>query len=286
MNEQALKDRLKHIAAEQNRSFQEVWKLFLLERFLVRLSHSKYNEQLVFKGGLLLSYYLVIARETTDIDLLARHFQAEMHQIQNILIEICNIPVNDSIDMSFECVDALDHNHMNYPGYRVKLNARYGKMRDRIQIDIGVGDVVESIQIDWPLFQYKAQPLFEDYISLHVYPVETIFSEKLETIIARGAANSRMKDFHDVILLCRKLTVIDREKLNNSIRKTFMTRDTTIEIPVVFSDDEYLRLQRLWAAHLRTLEASTKETLRLPENISSVVHEINTSLSHVMSFEE
>ncbi len=283
MNEQALKDRLKHIATEQNRSFQEVWKLFLLERFLVRLSRSKYNEKLVFKGGLLLSYYLVIARETTDIDLLARRFQTEIPQIKNILIEICAIQIDDGIDMLFESVDELDHAHMNYPGYRVKLNARFGKMRDRIQIDIGVGDAVQSIQIDWPLFQYKAQPLFEDFISLHVYPVETIFSEKLETIIARGAANSRMKDFHDVVLLCRQVTLINTANLNENIKTTFLTRGTKMEIPIVFSEDEYLRLQRLWAAHLRTLEETTKEMLRLPDEISSVVQEINAKLKNVMT---
>ena len=249
----------------------------------MRLSRSKYNEKLVFKGGLLLSYYLVIARETTDIDLLARRFQTETPHIKNILIEICNIQINDNIAMSFESVDELDHTHMNYPGYRIKLNAQFGKMRDRIQIDIGVGDVVESVQIDWPLFQYKEQPLFEDFISLHVYPVETIFSEKLETIIARGAANSRMKDFHDVVLLCRKLSLIDTENLNKSIKATFLTRGTKMEMPIVFSDDEYLRLQRLWAAHLRTLEKATKEMLQLPDEISSVVQEINANLKNTMA---
>ena len=62
MNEQALKERLKYIARNQKRSFQEVWKLLLLERFLVRLSRSKYQNKFIFKGGLLLSYYLVIAK--------------------------------------------------------------------------------------------------------------------------------------------------------------------------------------------------------------------------------
>jgi predicted nucleotidyltransferase component of viral defense system len=79
MNEQALKDRLKHIATEQNRSFQEVWKLLLLERFLVRLSRSQYADRLIFKGGLLLSYYLAIARETTGLDL--RHFVSRKDDI-------------------------------------------------------------------------------------------------------------------------------------------------------------------------------------------------------------
>lgn len=36
MNEKALKDRLKQAAKEQKKSFQDVWKLLLLERFLAR----------------------------------------------------------------------------------------------------------------------------------------------------------------------------------------------------------------------------------------------------------
>ena len=52
-----------------------------------------------------------------------------VRQIKSILIEICNIQINDNIDMSFESIDELDHTHINYPGYRIKLNTRYGKMR-------------------------------------------------------------------------------------------------------------------------------------------------------------
>ena len=278
MNEQALKDRLKHIAKEQNRSFQEVWKLFLLERFLVRISHSNYNNQLIFKGGLLLSYYMVIARETTDIDLLARSLEAGISQIENILVEICNVQIDDNVKMLFESIEELDHNHMNYPGYRVKINAQFGKMKDRIQIDIGVGDVVEPVQIDWPLFHYKKQPIFEEYISLQVYPVETIFSEKLETIVARGAANSRMKDFHDVLLLCRKSIVIDTGKFKDSINKTFSTRGTIVEVPILFLEDEYARLQILWSAHIHTLGQLVKDELQLPDDIFILMKEVNTWL--------
>lgn len=77
MNEQALKVRLKHIAKESDKSFNEIWKLLVLERFLARLSRSEYSDKFIFKGGLLLSYYVVIGRETTDIDLLAKRLHAE-----------------------------------------------------------------------------------------------------------------------------------------------------------------------------------------------------------------
>ena len=68
MNEAALKARLKFIAQERLKTFNEVWKQLLLERFLARLSRSTYREQFIFKGGLLLAQYMDLGRETTDID--------------------------------------------------------------------------------------------------------------------------------------------------------------------------------------------------------------------------
>lgn len=70
-------------------------------------------------------------------------------------------------------------------------------MKDKIQIDVGVGDAVEPKNLKIKLFQYRGKPFFEEAISLLVYPIETIFAEKLETVISKGAGNSRMKDYHD-----------------------------------------------------------------------------------------
>jgi len=276
MNEQALKERLKHIARDQKRSFQEIWKLLLLERFLVRLSHSKYQNKLIFKGGLLLSYYLVIARETIDIDFLAKQLRAELLDIKNMLVEICNTEMHDGFILSSESIAELDHSHMNYPGFRAKLNVQFGRMKDRIQVDIGVGDIVEPKQISWPSYQYKGKPIFEESILLRVYPVETIFSEKLETIVSRGSTNSRMKDFHDLLLLCRNDELIDIELLKDNLNRTFQNRNTKLEIPIRFTDDEYTQMQNLWSSHLRTLSDDTMKTLNLPDDISELMKEINS----------
>ncbi len=281
MNEQALKGRLKHIAAEQKRTVQEVWRLILLERLLVRLSHSKYQNKFIFKGGLLLSYYLLIARETTDIDLLARRLHAEMPRLEEVLVELCSTDANDGFVMSFESIEELEHNHMNYPGYRAKIRAQFGTMRDRIQVDIGVGDSVEPVSISWPLFQYKGEPIFEDAILLQVYSVEAIFSEKLETVVSRGAANSRMKDFHDILLLCRKNDFFDMEKLRTTIKSTFQNRKTEMKIPITFTEDEYSRLQLLWSGHLRTLSDATRVELEMPKHILDLIKEINSWLARV-----
>ena len=87
-----------------------------------------------------------------------------------------------------------------------------------------------------------------------MYPVETIFAEKLETIISKGAANSRMKDYHDVLLLCRKDGLLSVGKLKKDIAKTFQNRKTKLEIPIQFTEDNYTLMQQLWAGHRRGLE--------------------------------
>ncbi|WP_274519121.1 hypothetical protein [Legionella drozanskii] len=42
----------------------------------------------------------------------------------------------------------------------------------------------------------------------------------METIISRGAANSRMKDYHDLLLLCREDGLLDKARLKNNIDQT------------------------------------------------------------------
>lgn len=275
MNEQALKARLKHISKELGKSFNEVWKLLVLERFLARLSRSEYSDKFIFKGGLLLSYYVVIGRETTDIDLLAKRLHAEKSHIEQIIQEICLFHLNDGFQMRLDNLDDLDHQHMSYPGYQARVAVQFGVMSDKFYVDIGVGDAVEPATLTWPSFIYKEKPLFEDLISLEVYPVETIFAEKLETIISRGAANSRMKDYHDLLLLCRQSNLIDKVLLKDNIAQTFQNRGTVFSIPVQFQSDEMERMQALWSGHLRVLGDSRSAALSLPKNIVTIIDELN-----------
>lgn len=111
-------------------------------------------------------------------------------------------------------------------------------------------------------------------MSLQVYPVETIFSEKLESIISRKGVNSRMKDFHDVLLISREKNLIDIVKLKTSIDSTFLNRKTAKEIPIKFSEQEYEQLQGRWLHHLQLLGATVK-TLNFPEKIKDLVDEVN-----------
>lgn len=274
MNEQALKDKLKLIANARNIGFQEAWKSLILERFLVRLASSSYHDKLIFKGGFLLAHYIHIARETSDIDLLVRKLKAEMKNIESAFLQICTVENNDGFVMSFSDISMLDHTHMNYAGFQVRLNVQFGKMKDRIHIDVGVGDAVEPYEKSFKLAQYKEKPIFEELMSLQVYPVETIFSEKLESIISRKGINSRMKDFHDILLMSRERNLIDSAKLKTSVDSTFQNRKTEKEIPIKFSTEEYAQLQPRWSHHLQLL-GSTVKSMNFPEKIKDVLDEVN-----------
>ncbi|MBU4690084.1 nucleotidyl transferase AbiEii/AbiGii toxin family protein, partial [Mycoplasma zalophidermidis] len=66
-----------------------------------------------------------------------------------------------------------------------------------IKIDLSTGDAITPRAIE-----YKYFLMFEDrYISLLTYNIETLLAEKLETMIARSTANTRMRDFYDIFLI-------------------------------------------------------------------------------------
>jgi hypothetical protein len=162
---------------------------------------------------------------------------------------------------------------MDYPGYRITLNALFAKMKDKIHIDVGVGDVVEPQHRKIELFQYRGKPFFEDAVSLLVYPIESIFAEKLETVLSKGSKNSRMKDYHDLLLLVRTKKLLEPKKLKEALTKTFENRGTSLSV-IQFDANGLKLLQKLWTAHLHGLGDIAKE-LVLPKDIETVIEEIN-----------
>lgn len=273
MNEQSLKEKLRFIANERNMTFQEVWKKVALERFLARLSASDLKSQFIFKGGLLLSYYLELGRETKDIDFLATNVEANEESIKQKLLEIADTQVDDGFGFLFGKIDQLEQTHMNYPGYRIKLNVTFGSIKDIVQLDIGVGDVVSPMEISLDPIMYKKSMLFDGEILLNVYPVNTIFAEKLETLVYRGAANSRMKDYHDLWVLCQS-SLIDKKQLKTDIESTFNHRETKLSFPISYEDEETQKLQALWANHLKINDGHG-----LPKKVDDVVSLINNMIN-------
>jgi predicted nucleotidyltransferase component of viral defense system len=241
--EKSFKAKLRAIAKEKNRDPADLWQALALERFLVRLARSKYRNQFVLKGGILLSKYLEIGRETTDLDFLAREVSNQASSLQVVFEEIARIDFNDGFLFKEVKANELTHPHMGYPGVEISMMAHFGRTRFKVAIDIDFGDIVEAITYRIRLTNYSKGDLFEDSIELACYPKEFIFAEKLETIIHRGSFNSRMKDFHDIYSMISSSTLPSFKSLENVIRIVFEHRETELTMPISFQDDEIIRMQ-------------------------------------------
>ena len=114
MNEQALKERIKYIAHSEGRVFNQVWRILILERLLVRLSHSPYSEQFIFKGGLLLSYYITLGRETKDADFTAKEQNINAFQIEKAFQEIVKVNVKDGFSYTLSGVTLLPEKDVDH----------------------------------------------------------------------------------------------------------------------------------------------------------------------------
>ncbi len=273
MNEQALKARLKEIAKNKQITFNEAWRYLLLERFLSRVSASEVTDKLIFKGGLLLAYYLDLGRETKDIDFLLTKLKAEEPNVIKILNQVCNTNSFDNFNFNLDKIEQTNHLHMFYSGFRAIINVSFGNMKSKIQLDIAVGDKVSPNNENLGLLKYNDIPLFENNISLYVYPVETIIAEKLETVIRRDAANSRMKDFHDLVILKSK-DLADKTLLKSNILSTFNHRKTKLAFPVNFNDQQLDKMNTLWQKHLEGL-GDIIQSCNLPKNFREVINELN-----------
>ena len=192
-NVQSLKDRANNFAKGNNLTVQQVLQNYMFERFLERLSVSKYKEKLIIKGGLLLSSIIGInLRSTMDIDA-------------------------DIIGINFNKEES------EYGGYRVKLVGNIENLKIPFHIDISTGDIITPKAIE-----YKYKKLLEDdYIEIYTYNQETIIAEKLQTILSRKIANSRMKDYYDLYYFVNfKWKEIDKVILKQAIYATFKNRNT------------------------------------------------------------
>lgn len=274
--EKSFKAKLRAIAKEKNRDPADLWQNLTLERFLVRLAKSEYRKHFVLKGGILLSKYIEIGRETTDLDFLARKMNNEVVGMKIIFEKIASIDLQDGFSFREIKVGELAHPHMGYPGLEVSMMAYFGRTRFKVSIDIGFGDIVDPIEYSIPLTTSSKGGLFEGNVTLSCYPKEFIFAEKLETIVHRGSFNSRMKDFHDLHSIISSPDLLSFSNLEGIIHMVFEHRETKLTLPITFEKDEMNRMQNFWNEYLKNLRA--ENLAQLPQNFANAIAKINNWL--------
>ena len=223
--------KLKNIVSKKslgnNTISAQLYQMFFFERILERISISRYKDNIILKGGLLLSSIIgEDMRTTKDMDATLKSVLLEKSNVLNIMNEILAIPLNDSV--KFEIVDIKDiREEDEYGGFKINIVGMLEKLRVNMFVEFTTGDKITPKEID-----YNYNSIFEDKkISILAYTIETILAEKFETIISRSIANTRLKDFYDVyILMSNYKEIISNDVLVEAVKNTFRKRETNINV--------------------------------------------------------
>jgi hypothetical protein len=247
----SVRQRLLDIARCEHADFQAVLTRYGLERLLYRLGCSAHREAFLLKGAFLFhAWQADVARPTRDLDLLGRS-PTDGARLETVIAEITRGEVTgDGLDFPFNTIRAEPIREASpHQGIRIRLEARLGRTRIPLQLDVGFGDAAgaRAVDLEYPTLLGHAPP------RVLAYSPPYVAAEKLEAMITLGMVNTRLKDYYDLWRMIRTM-VMPRAKLELAVQETFMMRGTAIpgDIPAALSDAFARDVQkaRLWEAFL------------------------------------
>lgn len=242
-----IKEKVKDIEKTHNLSHYEILQRYMFERILERISVSKYQNNFILKGGLLLSAMFGIDNRTTrDMDATIIGIDISKEKMLKVLNQILSIELDDGV--KFDVIDITDiREEDEYGGNKYHIVGRKENLKINLEIDISTGDKVtpRELKFNYPL-------LFENKtILINSYNIETILAEKIETILRRGKFNSRMKDFYDIYFFLNNLkNEIDISILKEAVKNTFEKRNSFEYLKdykeIILSIKNSEKIEKLW----------------------------------------
>lgn len=221
-----LKAKVRNLSGGDSHKAQTLIRNYIMERFLERIALSPYRNHFILKGGILVAAVVGLdTRATMDIDTTVESLDLTRENAVRIVQDIIAVDIPDGVQFRITKVTDIMEEH-DYPGIRFMLEATLDKMRQTIKIDISTGDIITPGAVE-----YSYHLMFEERaISLWTYNLETLLAEKLETIMARGTANTRMRDFYDIHVISNQES-FDNAVLKRAFLATSDGRNTTVQIP-------------------------------------------------------
>lgn len=273
-NSMSLKAKINNIAKEEKVAPQAIMQTYMLERLLERISVSKYKNNFILKGGMLISSIIGIDnRSTMDMDTTIKGFKLDKENLTNILQEIIKIDIEDNI--KFEIIDIENiREDDDYGGLRIHLQASFDEMPIDLKVDVTTGDKITYKEIN-----YKYNLLLENRsIEIWTYNVETIIAEKYESIIKRSTLNTRIRDYYDLYMLTHLEKNISNKMLVDAINETSKHRETYNIISDKNTVDDVINsikndssLQEQWNKYQKNYEyAKGIKYEQLVDSISSI----------------
>ena len=216
-----IKGAIRNISKEKGVNPNSLLQMCLFEGILEKLSKSKYRENFILKGGLLISSLIgVDVRSTMDMDTTIKGIPVNEETITRIINEILAIEID--LEISYKLIKLTPIRNADvYEDFSASIECKFGKINARLNIDITTGDVITPREIKYSY----SRILEEGTIPIITYTIETILAEKFETISSRNITTTRARDFYDLYMIYNMYNnKINQEILGEAIVKTARQR--------------------------------------------------------------
>ena len=211
-----IKGAIRNISKKTGVNPNSLLQMCLFEGILEKLSKSKYSENFILKGGLLISSLIgVDMRSTMDMDTTLRGIPLNEVSITKILNEILAIEIDADIEYKLIKLSPIRQEDV-YEDFCASISCIFGKINATLNIDITTGDVITPREMNY----FYSKILEEGRIPIMTYTIETILAEKFETISSRNISTTRARDFYDLYMIYS----IFKDKINKNVLKKAIER--------------------------------------------------------------
>ena len=272
-----IKGAIRNISKKTGVNPNSLLQMCLFEGILEKLSKSKYSENFILKGGLLISSLIgVDMRSTMDMDTTIRGIPLNEESITKILNEILAIKID--VDIEYNLIKLLPIRQEDvYEDFCASISCIFGKINATLNIDITTGDVITPREMNYSY----SKILEEGTIPIMTYTIETILAEKFETISSRNITTTRARDFYDLYMIYSIYKdKIDKDILRKAIERTSKYRgsfETALqykEIVELFRESETPK--KLWKKYIQNnpyaKDVDFLDTISVYEEIGTVLN--------------
>ena len=273
-----IKGAIRNISKKTGVNPNSLLQMCLFEGILEKLSKSKYSENLILKGGLLISSLIgVDMRSTMDMDTTLRGIPLNEVSITKILNEILAIEIDADIEYKLIKLSPIRQEDV-YEDFCASISCIFGKINATLNIDITTGDVITPREMNYSY----SKILEEGTIPIMTYTIETILAEKFETISSRNITTTRARDFYDLYMIYSIYKdKIDKGILRKAIERTSKYRgsfETALqykEIVELFRESETPK--KLWKKYTQNnpyaKDVDFLDTISVYEEIGTVLNQ-------------
>ena len=272
-----IKGAIRNISKKTGVNPNSLLQMCLFEGILEKLSKSKYSENFILKGGLLISSLIgVDMRSTMDMDTTLKGIPLNEESISNILNEILAIEIDADIEYKLIKLSPIRQEDV-YEDFCASISCIFGKINATLNIDITTGDVITPREMNYSY----SKILEEGTIPIMTYTIETILAEKFETISSRNITTTRARDFYDLYMIYSIYKdKIDKGILRKAIERTSKYRgsfETALqykEIVELFRESETPK--KLWKKYIQNnpyaKDVDFLDTISVYEEIGTVLN--------------